>query len=410
MTNDLPETSANRTSRAMPRGLATTGPILFSYGFRPFFLGGGAWAVIVMVLWIGALTFGFSIAGDYGSSHWHAHEMLFGFTPAILAGFLLTAVPNWTGRLPVSGRPLMVLFAIWAIGRMAMLSPDVIGAAPAAVVDALFLPSLLFICAREVIAGHKWADLKVVGGLAALSLANILFHLAVIDGDHSGATNRLAVATYVMLVTVIGGRIIPSFTRNWLNKFGYKTFPVPYSMFDGLALIAALIALGAWVARPDHPATAILAGMAGLLHAIRLYRWRGWNTWAEKLLLILHVAYAFVPLGLFGIALGTIGLIDELSVLHLLSVGVIASMMIAVMSRVSRGHTGRPLTASPMATLSYAAIVLAAVLRPLANLLPQFYEPLIASAGLSWVLAFALFCYECGPMLLRVRRKARGAD
>lgn len=402
------EAPARRISRAIPRGLATTGPIVFSYGFRPFFLAGGSWAVIAMLLWIAALVFGWPIGGDYGAAAWHAHEMLFGFTPAVLAGFLLTAVPNWTGRLPVSGPPLMVLVAIWAAGRLAMLSPALIGVTAAAAIDALFLPALLFICAREVIAGRKWSDLKVMAGLAALSLANILFHHAVIGQDPSGAFNRLGIAAYVMLITIIGGRIIPSFTRNWMKKFGHKTFPVPHNRFDEVAIIAGLIALGAWVVRPDHPATAVLAGIAGLLHAIRLYRWRGWSTWPEKLLLILHLAYAFVALGLFGIALGALGVIDDFSVLHLLSVGPVASMMIAMMSRVSRGHTGRVLTASPMAALSYAAILLAAVLRPLANVLPDFHDPLIMAAGLSWVLAFSLFCWECGPMLINVRRVAHG--
>ncbi|GGD37363.1 NnrS family protein [Aureimonas glaciei] len=404
----LPESPPRRISRAIPRGLAITGPILFSYGFRPFFLAGGSWAVIAMLLWIAALAFGWPIGGDYGAAAWHAHEMLFGFTPAVLAGFLLTAVPNWTGRLPVSGPPLMVLVAIWAIGRLAMLSPALIGVTAAAVVDALFLPSLLFICAREVVAGRKWSDLKVITGLAALSLANILFHHAVIGQDHSGAFNRLGISAYVMLITIIGGRIIPSFTRNWMKKFGHKTFPVPHNRFDEIAIAAGLVALGAWVVRPEHPATAVLATTAGLLHAIRLYRWRGWRTWPEKLLLILHLAYAFVALGLFGIALGTLGVIDEFSVLHLLSVGAVASMMIAVMSRVSRGHTGRVLTASLMTAASYAAILLAAVLRLLANVLPDFYGPLIVAAGLSWILAFSLFCWECGPMLVNVRRVAHG--
>lgn len=404
------EKPTRRMSQAVPRGLATTGPIIFSYGFRPFFLGGGSWAVIAMVLWIVALSFDWPIGGDYGAAHWHAHEMLFGFTPAILAGFLLTAVPNWTGRLPVSGPPLMVLVAIWAAGRLAMLSPALIGVTAAVAIDALFLPSLLFICAREVIAGRKWGDLKVVGGLLALSIANLLFHLAVLQGDHSGAANRLAISAYVMLIIIIGGRIIPSFTRNWLNKFGHKTFPVPYNRFDVIAIFAGLAALSAWVLRPDHPATAVLATVAGLLHAIRLYRWRGWMTWPEKLLMILHVGYSFVALGLFAIALGALGIIDDVSVLHLLSVGAVASMMIAVMSRVSRGHTGRPLTASPLSTWSYAAVLFAAVARPLANVLPQFYDLLITAAGLLWILAFALFCYECGPMLLRERRVARGVE
>ncbi|HXV31466.1 MAG TPA: NnrS family protein, partial [Sinorhizobium sp.] len=174
---------AERTGH-VPRGLARTGPVLFSYGFRPFFLGAALWAIIAMGLWIAALAGHADIAGGYGAQAWHVHEMLFGFASAVLAGFLLTAVPNWTGRLPVSGWPLAGLFALWLAGRAALLSPDAIGLPAAAAIDSLFLPALLFICAREVIAGRKWKDLKVLGGLIALSLANICFHVAVIEGEH----------------------------------------------------------------------------------------------------------------------------------------------------------------------------------------------------------------------------------
>lgn len=388
----------------VPRGLATTGPILFSYGFRPFFLGAGIWAVVAMAVWISALTSGWAIAGDYGGAPWHAHEMLFGFPPAVLAGFLLTAVPNWTGRLPVSGPPLMLLFAIWVAGRIAMLMPELIGVPAAVGIDLLFLPALLFICAREVIAGRKWTDMKILSGLLALTIANGLFHLAVIGGDGSGMANRLAISAYVMLIIVMGGRIIPSFTRNWLKKLGNERFPVPYNRFDLLAILTSLLALAGWVLLPEFPPVAMLAALAALLHAIRLSRWRGWETTPEQLLLILHLAYAFVPLGLAGIALGTVGVIDQYSVLHLLSVGTIATMMIAVMSRVSRGHTGRPLTASWLASASYAAIILAAVLRPMANVMPQHHFALISAAGALWIIAFGLFCIDCGPMLVATRR------
>jgi len=160
----------------IPRGLSNTGPIVFSYGFRPFFLGAAFWAIFAMVLWMAAMVLGFPAGETYGAVAWHAHEMLFGFAPAVLAGFLLTAVPNWTGRLPVSGIPLVVLLSIWAVGRAAMLSTGTIGVLPAVAIDASFLLSLLFICAREVIAGRKWKDLKVIAGLVALSTANQLFH------------------------------------------------------------------------------------------------------------------------------------------------------------------------------------------------------------------------------------------
>ena len=395
---------AARVSRAVPRGLSRTGPVLFSYGFRPFFLGGGLWAVVAMVLWIAAITGRIEIAGAYGAPNWHAHEMLFGFASAVLAGFLLTAVPNWTGRLPVSGWPLGGLFALWCAGRIALLATDEIGVVAAAVIDGLFLPVLLAICTREVVAGRKWKDLKVLGGLFALSLANAIFHVAAIDGGHDHMATRLAVAAYVVLVMIVGGRIVPSFTRNWLNKFGRTDFPVPYNHYDTVAILAGVAALAAWTAAPEHAVAAGFGFIAAILQAVRLHRWRGWTVAPEKLLVVLHVAYAFIPLGLAAIGLSALGFLEERSVLHLLSVGGIACMMLAVMTRASLGHTGHPLTASRLTIAAYIALVLCAVVRPLGEILPDASAEIYAAAGLLWIVAFGLFCLEYGPILTRKRR------
>lgn len=395
---------AARVSRAVPRGLSRTGPVLFSYGFRPFFLGGGLWAIVAMALWIAAITGRIDLAGDYGAPNWHAHEMLFGFASAVLAGFLLTAVPNWTGRLPVSGWPLGGLFALWCAGRVALLATGQIGVAPAAVVDGLFLPALLAICTREIVAGRKWKDLKVLAGLLALSIANGLFHVAAIDGEHDHLAIRLAVSAYVMLVMIVGGRVLPSFTRNWLNKFGRTDFPVPYNRFDSVAIIGGICALAAWTAAPEHSATAGLGLAAAALHCIRLHRWRGWTAAPEKLIAVLHVAYAFVPLGFVAIGISALGYLEERSVLHLLSVGAVAGMMLAVMTRASLGHTGHALTASRLTTTSYAALILCALVRPLGEIFPAVSPQIYAAAGLLWIAAFGLFCLEYAPILARKRR------
>ncbi|WFU50926.1 NnrS family protein [Sinorhizobium terangae] len=393
----------------IPRGLATTGPVLFSYGFRPFFLGAGLWAIGAMAAWVAALSTGIDIAGGYGAAHWHAHEMLFGFSSAVLAGFLLTAVPNWTGRLPVSGLPLAGLFGLWVAGRLALLATDLLGLMLAAVIEALFLPTLLAICAREVIAGRKWKDLKVVGGLVLLSCANVHFHLAVLANANVDTAARLAIGAYVMLIMIVGGRILPSFTRNWLNKFGRSDFPTPCNRFDTATILTGIATLASWVLTPEHVLTAAIATIASVLHMARLLRWRGWTTYPEKLLVVLHVAYAFVPLGFAGIAAGALGAVGEYPVLHILAVGVIACMMLAVMTRASRGHTGRPLTASPITSASYVAIIGAALLRPLAEIVPTYYHVLAAASGTLWICAFTLFILEYGPMLACNRRSPRGA-
>ncbi|MFB9947944.1 NnrS family protein [Rhizobium puerariae] len=402
----MTDLSSQRSRRGgIPRGLSPTAPVIFSYGFRPFFLSAGLWAIATMLLWIGSLAGVVEMADSYGAVHWHAHEMLFGYASAVLAGFLLTAVPNWTGRLPVSGWPLVFLFLVWIAGRLALLLSDYVGDLTAVLVDSVFLPLLLFICVREVIAGRKWKDLKVIGGLLALSAANTLFHLEVITGQHPALGIKLALSAYIAMILVVGGRIIPSFTRNWINKTGRTDFPTPYDRFDTAAILCGVAALAAWVVVGDGSFVAVIAGLAAVMHAARLVRWRGWTTTAEMLVTILHVAYLFVPMGFLAIGLAALGLFDETSAIHVLSVGTVTTMMLAVMTRASRGHTGRVLTASGTTVASYAAMVLCAILRPSAPLFPEHLNAIYALAGLAWLLSFGLFVMEYAPMLTRVRRK-----
>ncbi|MCP8896182.1 NnrS family protein [Shinella daejeonensis] len=396
--------SAATARTPVPRGLKTTGPVLFSYGFRPFFLGAGLWGMVAMVFWLLALMTDLPIGGSYGAAYWHAHEMFFGFATAALAGFLLTAVPNWTGRLPVAGGPLMVLAGVWLMGRLALLQPDLLPPNVAVAVESLFLPFLLFICAREIVSGRKWKDLKVVFAILLLTAANLMFHYAVLSDGDTALAGRIAASAYLLLIGIIGGRIVPSFTRNWLNKRGETRFPTPANRYDTATLIVGAAALAGWVLLPDHQLTAALAGVAAIMHAVRLWRWRGWATAAEPLLLILHVAYAFLALGFLAIAAAAGGRLDPYSALHVVTIGAIGLMMLAVMGRATRGHTGRDLTASRVTSLSYACLVGAALSRPLAEVFPAHYHTLLGVSALLWIMAFGLFLLEYTPMLARVRR------
>jgi uncharacterized protein involved in response to NO len=391
----------------VPRGIARSGPVIFSYGFRPFFLAAGIWAVAAMVLWIGALAMGWEIGGSYGGPPWHAHEMLFGYSSAALAGFLLTAVPNWTGRLPVSGTPLIVLFGLWCAGRVALLAPDMLGLPLSIAVDAAFLPLLLAICAREIIAGHKWKDLKILAGILALALANVGFHLLIGHGADAGMASRLGIAAFVMLIAVMGGRVVPSFTRNWLARRHATELPAPYDRFDTAVLLTGLVALLLWVGLPETLWSALACLLAAGLHLIRLWRWRGWECWDEKLVLVLHLGYAFIPAGFLAVALAQLGRADPVAALHLFTVGAIGVMTLAIMSRATRGHTGLPLAASAMTSASYAALIAAALLRPLASVWPDLATELLSATGLCWIIAFALYVAEYGPVLLQ-RRRERG--
>lgn len=390
----------------VPRGLLDKGPALLSYGFRPFFLGGAVWAATAMIIWIGAVVAGIEVAGDYGARAWHAHEMLFGFASAVLAGFLLTAVPNWTGRLPVSGPPLLYLLSLWCVGRVGLLLAGAIGVLPAVILDSLFLPALLAICLREIVAGRKWSELKVMAGLGTLSLANICFHYEVITEGTPVYSARLATAAYVMMIMILGGRMLPSFTRNWLNKSGRTDLPVPYNRFDLAVIVASIPAFGLWVIDPESAWTGAAALAAAVLHALRLSRWRGWATVREPLVTVLHLAYAFVPLGFLSIAAAAQGVVDTVTALHVLTVGTIASMMLAVMTRATRGHTGRELTASKATCAIYAAIFASALVRPLAAVAPDHLDLIYVSAGTLWIAAFAGYVLEYGPMLIRRRRIA----
>ncbi len=392
--------------KPVPRGLAHTGPIILAYGFRPFFLAAGLWAIVAMGVWIAALATGLPIGGAYGGPAWHAHEMLFGYSSAALAGFLLTAIPNWTGRLPVSGTPLAILFGVWFAGRLALLAPDLIGLPLAIALDSAFLPLLLAICLREIVAGKKWRNLKVLAGLAALALANIGFHVLILGNGDPSLASRLAIAAYIMLIAIVGGRIVPSFTRNWLAKRHVISLPAPYDRLDTITLLASLPALALWVALPDHGVTAMGALIAGALHLYRLGRWQGWHTGGERLVLVLHLAYLFIPLGFFIIATSHLGWFDPASSLHVFTIGAIGLMTLAVMSRATRGHTGLPLTAPWSTVLSYALLLAAALLRPAAALLPDLYMRLIELSGLCWMLAFLLYVLEYAPAILG-RRKPR---
>jgi uncharacterized protein involved in response to NO len=350
---------------------------------------------------IAALTVGWDIGGGYGGLNWHAHVMLFGYTSAALAGFMLTAIPNWTGRLPVSGRPLLALVTLWLAGRVAMAAPDVIGLTWAAGIDALFMPSLAAIAAREIIAGKNWKNLKILAGLLGLSIANAAFHYSVLTQGEALGASRLTIGVYVMLIALVGGRIVPSFTRNYLAKAQAAKLPKPFSTYDIVAIAALVPAFLAWVFAGDGIISAVLAFGACLLQSYRLARWQGWRTIDEPLLAVMHVAYSFIPIGLLCIGLSELGLLSAPSALHVLTVGAVGTMTLAVMTRASLGHTGRRLTASTTISLAYLSLILSAAIRPFAEVIPEHYHLLLELAAGGWLIAFALFLIEYGPILLR---------
>jgi uncharacterized protein involved in response to NO len=383
---------------------AYQGPALFSYGFRPFFLFGAIYAGAMIPLWLAVFAGHVSLPSAFTPRDWHVHEMLFGYVGAVVAGFLLTAVPNWTGRLPIQGRPLAILFATWLAGRLAVTFSDFLGWQIALAIDAAFLALLAAAAAREIIAGRKWNNLKVVGIISLLAVANIAFHVEGHLGGVAEYSTRTGVGLVVTLVCLIGGRIVPSFTRNWLARREPGRLPVTFNRFDAVTMAAGVCAMVAWVVSPSGRVTAAALAVAGVLHVARLARWAGERTVSDRLVLILHVAYAFVPVGFVLAALAAVDLVAPSAGIHAWTGGAIGSMTIAVMTRASLGHTGQALSASIATQLVYAAIVIAALARVCAALEPAHSVPLLMVAGVSWAVAFLGFALVYAPLLCRARK------
>lgn len=400
----MTRTKAAEARGGIPRGLSRTGPVLFSYGFRPFFLGGAVWAVLAMALWVMAVSGHALPGGDYGAANWHMHEMLFGFAPAALAGFLMTAVPNWTGWMPVSGPPLMALAALWLAGRLMLTVPgQALGLAVA--VEAAFLPLMAAVVLREIVAGRKWRDGKIVGLMGAVALANIGFHAAVLGGGDPRMAARAAVAAFVVLILIVGGRLTPSFTRNWLARHKRKARPAPADRFDALTVGVSAAVLALWVIRPESGMTALAAMAAATLNLVRLARWQGWRV-TEPMVLALHGGYLMVAGGFAAIGAAALGLVSHAAALHVLAIGAIGGEMLAVMTRASRSHAGGATEADVTATLSFAALLAAVAARVAAEFVA--YDLLVTTAGLAWIVAFGLFTLGHARLLALTRRDPGG--
>ena len=392
---------------SVERMRAWHGPAILSFGFRPFFLLAGIWAAVAMGIWIAMLSGWNGPPTAFTPVAWHAHELLFGFLSAVMAGFLLTAVPNWTGRLPIVGRPLAALAALWLAARAAVAASAHLPALVVATVDVGFLVALAAALGREIVAGRNWRNLPVLALLVVFTLGNALFHWEAMQGGAParGPGFRLALGAAVMLIGLIGGRIVPSFTRNWLAQRGETRLPVPpMQRFDRVALGVLGFSLVLWVAAPEHQLAGIALLVSGVLHLVRLARWRGIRTFAEPLVTVLHAGYLFVPLGALGLgaeilAPGTFGMA---AAQHLWMAGAIGLMTMAVMTRAALGHSGRPLHATPPIATLYWLLLASVAARVLAGVLPGTTGLLHLSA-LAWIAAWSGYSVIYWPMLTRPR-------
>jgi uncharacterized protein involved in response to NO len=386
---------------------AWTGPAILTFGFRPFFFGAAVWAALAMALWVPMLSGHLTLPTAFDPVSWHAHEFLFGYLGAVVAGFLLTAVPNWTGRLPIVGWRLGMLAGLWLAGRVAVAVSGGMPALLVAVADLAFPVVFALLIAREIVAGKNWRNLIVLAMLGAFIIGNALFHWEAAKGDYAaqGYGLRLGLGAGIMMIAVIGGRIVPSFTRNWLVKRRSTALPVsPMQSFDMAALAALLVALVLWVVLPLGTLTGLALALAGVLHALRLARWAGHRTLAEPLVTVLHAGYAFVPLGALALAAEILvpGAFGMAGPQHFWMAGAIGLMTLAVMTRATLGHTGQALTAGAGTVAIYLTLVMSVFARVAGGVFPEFSGPLHTVAGLSWIVAFGGFAVIYGALLLRL--------
>jgi uncharacterized protein involved in response to NO len=377
-------------------------PAILRQGFRVFFPAAGVWALAAVAIWLAAFQGLLSVPTAFSPVAWHAHEMIFGFVPAAIAGFLLTAMPNWTGRRPIQGLPLAILFVLWLAGRAAVGTSALIGTGAAAAVDLAFLAALFGTALREIVAGRNWRNLPITVFVAVLFAANALTHLEAAGLATTGlAGQRLGIAVVVLLISLIGGRIIPSFTRNWLRLHGATRMPAEPGVLDGASIATLAVALAAWVAVPQSPATGIGLIVAAAFALLRLARWQGQQTFGEPLLWSLHLAYAWVPVGilLLGVSLFVPALPASAGV-HALTAGAIGSMTLAVMTRATLGHSGRALTADRWTAAIYLFVGAAAALRVAAPLLADAYLPFLWMSAAAWIAAFGIFAVRFGRLAL----------
>jgi uncharacterized protein involved in response to NO len=381
-------------------------PAFLRGGFRPFFFLGPTWAVIALALWVLAFSGGRVLPTALDPLIWHRHEMLFGFVGAIIAGFLLTAIPNWTGRLPIAGWPLAGLVAVWAAARCALLFSGWTGLAAASILDVGFYLVLASVAAGEVLAS-KNRNLPVVAIVFGLGLANA--------ADYAGAAGvirdgdlglRAAIFLVVMMISLIGGRIIPSFTRNWMTKHAVTAqLPAQPGRVDHGVLLLTGASLAAWTAAPLWSFTGGLLIAAACAQAFRLTRWGGLSCVRDPLVFILHVAYSWIPIGLVLLGASILGTsVPRSAAIHALTAGAMSTMILAVMMRAILGHTGRQLTANPQTVLLYALITVGAIGRVVTPFGIFDYSSGMVVAAVAWAAGFVLFLAAYGPFLFRRRK------
>ena len=332
------------------------GPALFSYGFRPFFLAAALFAGVAVPAWILMLA-GFADPGlRYAPGNWHAHEMVFGFLPAVITGFVLTAIPNWTERAPIRGAYLALLLTLWLAGRVVIAVPWFTSFS-AAIVDGAFLVVIAATVWREIAAGDQWSRWPIGALITLYAGANLLFHILGLQDEATDLAVRMALASVMALLALISGRVTPNFTRDFMVQKRMADHPPTFSRIDGLSVLMVGGSAIAWTVQPHAVVTGWMLLAAGLANLCRLSRWYGWLTWREPLVLILHLGYGWLVVFLFALGGASLGWgLPIADAVHALTTGAVGVMTLAIMTRASLGHTGRPLHASLLTVVIYILV------------------------------------------------------
>jgi uncharacterized protein involved in response to NO len=391
-----------------PASMFTT---FFSHAFRPFFLAAGIYAVLALAAWltwiaihaVGAMPAFMTVAEPLHL--WHAHEMIFGFGAAAAGGFLLTAIPNWTGAQHSKDIGLALMFGLWCAGRMVMWSTAILPPVLPLFIDMAFLPILGFAAARQLAVQPALRNVVFLSLILSLVTANFLYHLGrmeiIEDGMSLGV--RLGLGTLVVMIVVIGGRVIPGFTTNALRRQGVieTRLPVRRAPVDIASLIFSVSTIILLLLDVGDYFTGLAALGAALANAIRLSGWRGLATLKQPIVWVLHLGYTWIVIGFSLLALALLfDVSSEVSALHAFGTGAAGTMILAIMTRASLGHTGRSLETSRPIVAAYVLVSVAATLRcfgPSAT--PDYYNEIMLAAGLAWIIAFVFYTIVFAPIL-----------
>jgi uncharacterized protein involved in response to NO len=381
----------------------------FAYGFRPFFLAALVYAPLAVLVWLWTRVAGSLPVQELLPQLWHGHEMLFGFVAAAIAGFLLTAVPSWTGAKGFAGTPLIVLAALWLAGRLVFLFAAWVPMPVLIAAELLFFPALLILLTPPLLRARN-RNTRLLFVLVALWSADAVYLYAMVRADILLASTvlRVGIDIVLLLITVMGGRIVPAFTGNALRLRGIEAKCRSSSWLEVTVITAMALAIVIDAVAPFHVAAIVVSAVAALAHALRLAGWQGWRTLKDPIVWVLHLAYAWLPVGLALKATFLLtGMPWAMQWLHALTMGAIAMMVVSVVTRASLGHTGRPLAVSRSVAAAYGLLAAAVLVRVFGGVTTGQYEWTLQIAGGLWIIAFGVILVTYLPILVRPRIDGR---